>query len=556
MAQGVRLPRAKFSCLLCLNLLDDPATIPCGHNYCMKCIAKHLDEGQGTGIYSCPCCKEIFFQRPALVKNSMLAVVVEELQAAEPPADPPQPRYAGPRDLACDVCTGRKLRAVKSCLQCLVSYCQDHLQPHLSVPSLMKHRLVDVFTDLKQSICPRHQEVMKLFCRTDQCCICYLCSKDAHKGHDKVSAAAEQTEKQDELRLTRQQIQQRIRKKQSNMTLLQQEEDSVRRSAENALRNTERTFTKHIRMLHQRLSDMKEKIGSRQQTEVGQFQKIREKLEQEISTLTETDAELDKLSTIEDPTYFLLKYPSLARLPKDPPPITIRRVQYFERLMVSVSDAGEKLEEILGKEYAKMSMTLAKASMPSPNADLETRADFLQYACPIELDPNTANPHLSLSNRNRKVAFLSGEQDYPKHSNRFNYSWQVLSRQSLTGRCYLEVERSSSGVVVAVAYKSMGRAGIFSDCVFGLNDKSWALDCFEFRHNEVKTAITATWTPRVGVFLDHSAGVLCFYGISDTMTLLHRVQTTFTEPLHAGLWLSNGATAELCSLQPDRSNTV
>uniref|UniRef100_A0A672HJT6 B30.2/SPRY domain-containing protein n=1 Tax=Salarias fasciatus TaxID=181472 RepID=A0A672HJT6_SALFA len=221
-----------------------------------------------------------------------------------------------------------------------------------------------------------------------------------------------------------------------------------------------------------------------------------------------------------------------------------------------LSDAGEKLEEILGKEYAKMSMTLAKASMPSPNADLETRADFLQYACPIELDPNTANPHLSLSNRNRKVAFLSGEQDYPKHSNRFNYSWQVLSRQSLTGRCYLEVERSSSGVVVAVAYKSMGRAGIFSDCVFGLNDKSWALDCFEFRHNEVKTAITATWTPRVGVFLDHSAGVLCFYGISDTMTLLHRVQTTFTEPLHAGLWLSNGATAELCSLQPDRSNTV
>ena len=40
---------------------------------------------------------------------------------------------------------------------------------------------------------------------------------------------------------------------------------------------------------------------------------------------------------------------------------------------------------------------------------------------------------------------------------------------------------------------------------------------------------------RVGVYLDHSAGVLSFYRVSDTMTLLHRVQTTFTQPLYAGV---------------------
>ncbi|KAK7878810.1 hypothetical protein WMY93_034277 [Mugilogobius chulae] len=43
-------------------------------------------------------------------------------------------------------------------------------------------------------------------------------------------------------------------------------------------------------------------------------------------------------------------------------------------------------------------------------------------------------------------------------------------------------------------------------------------------------------TSRIGVYLDHSAGVLEFYSVSEsTMSLLHREQTTFTQPLYAGV---------------------
>ncbi|XP_044075256.1 E3 ubiquitin/ISG15 ligase TRIM25-like [Siniperca chuatsi] len=554
MAQGIQLERVRFSCSICLDLLKDPVTIPCGHSYCMNCIKSFWDENQ---IHSCPQCRQTFTLRPVLMKNTMLAFLVEELKKTELQAAPADHCYAGPEDVACDVCTGRKLKGLKSCLVCLVSYCEIHLQPHYDVAQLKKHKLVDPSKKLQENICSRHDEVMKMFCRTDQQCICYLCSVDEHKGHDTVSAAAERTERQRELGMTRHKIQQRIKDREKDVKLLQQEEDTVNHSAENALRNTKKIFIELIRIIEKRVVDVNEKIKSRQETEVGRFKKVREKVEQEITELRGKDAELEKLSYTQDHNQFLLYYPSLSRFSesKDPPSVRVHCLRYFDKVTVTLSEARDKLQGVLGEEYAKNSMTVTEEDvLPSnPEAEPKTRADFLHYACKITLDLNTANTHLSISQGNRKVAFMREEQKYSLHPERFAYSWQVLSRESLTGRCYWEVEKSGSGVLVAVAYKDISRAGDFSECVFGHNEKSWALDCYknsyEFRHNNIKIPIPGTWSSRVGVYLDYNAGILSFYSISETMTLLHRVQTTFTQPLHAGFWLSDGAATEVCKLK-------
>ncbi len=135
----ISVDQNEFICPVCLELLKDPVAIPCGHSYCKSCITGCWDQEDQMRVYSCPQCRQTFSPRPALGKNTILAEVVEKLKKTKLPAD----CYAGAGDVQCDPCSGRKYKAVKSCLVCLNSYCQTHLEQHETFFEKKKHNLTE-----------------------------------------------------------------------------------------------------------------------------------------------------------------------------------------------------------------------------------------------------------------------------------------------------------------------------------------------------------------------------------------------------------------------------
>ncbi|XP_076010678.1 E3 ubiquitin/ISG15 ligase TRIM25-like [Genypterus blacodes] len=280
--QRIQLDPKTFCCSICLDLLKHPVTIPCGHSYCRVCIQTLWDVKEQNQTFSCPQCRRSFTARPVLLQNTIIAAVVEELQKTEVQAASADHCYAGAADAACDSLSGRKQQSVQSCLQCLVSYCDQHLQPHYDVPPLKKLKVVDPSKRLQEKICCRHNELMTMFCRTEQQCICRLCSVDEHKGHDMISAAAEWQRE------------------------FQQEVEAVNRSADKAVRDSQEIFSQLIRLMENRRSDVEQQIRSRQKIEVSQA----EELEQEISELRRRVTERRQLYHTEEHVHLLHSEPS------------------------------------------------------------------------------------------------------------------------------------------------------------------------------------------------------------------------------------------------------
>ncbi|XP_016339424.1 tripartite motif-containing protein 16-like [Sinocyclocheilus anshuiensis] len=537
-----RFSQDELSCPLCLDLLKDPVTIQCGHSYCKSCITDCWDQEDQKRVYSCPQCRQTFSPRPALARNTMLAEMVEKLKKTILPAD----CYAGAGagDVQCDVCTGRKYKAVKSCLVCLNSYCQNHLEQHESWFRGKRHKVTDATGRLQEMICQKHEKVLEVFCRTDQKLGLRFCNQ--HKNHDTVSAAAQRTEKQKQLKETQKTFQQRIQQREKDLQQLREAVESHKRSAQTAVEDSERVFTELIRSIESSRSELLRLIRDQEKTAVSRAEGRLERLEQEINDLRRRDAELEQLSHTQDHIQFLQSFQSLSAPPEstDVNDDPFSSVFSSDALRESVHQLRDKLEEFCKKEELK--------TISNRVTFTRIRNDFLLYSHQLTLDLNTVNKRLRLSENNRVITATRRVQSYPDHPDRFDVYVQVLCRESVCGRCYWEQEWSGDkGVRLSVSYKSISRKGSSNECLFGRSDQSWCLYCshsrYSFGHNSIRTDLPVkSISSRIGVFVDHSAGTLSFYSVSDTMSLIHTVQTTFTQPLYPGFTVYRGSSVKLC----------
>ncbi|KAM3857576.1 tripartite motif-containing protein 16-like [Diretmus argenteus] len=545
----------QLRCSVCLDLLKDPVTINCGHSYCRSCMEGCWDLEEETGVFRCPQCRESFRPRPVLRRNNVLAEILENLKTTGGQQASPSAAlvYAGPADVASDFCTGtRRNKAAMSCLTCMASYCEIHLQPHYSVPKMQKHKLVSATARLQEETCSIHDKLMEVYCRTDQQCVCLLCTLDEHKGHNTVSVAAERAEKQKQLSVSQQTVQKRVPERERELKELSEAVEDLKSSAQTAVQACDTIFTELIRSIERRLGEVKQLIRAQEKTAVSQAEELLLQLEEEIARLRRRDTELEELSHTDHHIHFIQSFQSLSSPSGSPdlPGIVVQPLRFFRDVSDSVSDLRDELEKILKDTWPRISTTVSRVDVLLP-PEPKTREDFLQYCCPLTFDVNSVSTGLSLSENNHKVTRVPKKISYPDHPDRFTKYYQVLCREGLSGRCYWEFEWKGYNLDAAVSYKDIRRTG--ADSLFGDNDKSWSLRCYQdrysFRHNNVSTEVSGPCSSRVGVYLDHEAGTLSFYSVSDTMTLLHKVCTTFTQPLYPGIYLSaSGAFAELIKL--------
>ncbi|KAA0705046.1 E3 ubiquitin/ISG15 ligase TRIM25 [Triplophysa tibetana] len=292
------IPVEQLTCPVCLDLLNVPVTIPCGHSYCMSCINDCWDQ---TRVYSCPHCRRVFTPRPDLGKNIILTEMIETLKQNQLHAADPTHSYAGHGDV-CDMCIGRKHPAVKSCLMCLKSYCHAHFEHHKMIYSGKAHEVIDA-TRLQKNICRQHNKQLDVLCRTDQQLMCSLCTRDEHKNHDTVPAVAESTEKRKQLKISQRNFQNYIRIKKVH---LQQLRDNVK---------------------SHKWSAQTESLAERRA----------EQLEKEIDHLNGRDAELNELLNTHDHIQFLQRFQSFSG--PDIPVETSELTSIF-----SVDDFGKPLK--------------------------------------------------------------------------------------------------------------------------------------------------------------------------------------------------------------------
>lgn len=195
---SISIHQEHFSCSICLNLLKEPVTTPCGHSFCMVCINRFWDEQNQKKSYSCPQCRETFAPRPVLRKSNMLTEITDLLKKSDQQTSLINALdiiSLESQDVECDSCIGVKEKAVKSCLTCLATYCETHVQPHLESPAFKKHTLIAALSNLQEKMCAEHNKLLEVFCREDKRVICYQCSKENHSDHDTIPVQDEWMEK-------------------------------------------------------------------------------------------------------------------------------------------------------------------------------------------------------------------------------------------------------------------------------------------------------------------------------------------------------------------------
>ncbi|XP_073678877.1 E3 ubiquitin-protein ligase TRIM21-like [Garra rufa] len=419
----------------------------------------------------------------------------------------------GRSEVFCNTCGGRKQKAVKSCLTCQSSYCETHLEPHHGVPLLKEHKLINAVENLEDYICQNHQKPLELFCRDDQKCVCLFCTEEDHRTHNTVPIEEESQQKKNQLVQKQTNVQQMIQKRMKRI----QEIQMRKRNTEKEKSASVELFTDLIRSIERCQSELLKMMEKQQKA----AEKQAEDLQQEITDLKKRNTELEQLSHTDDHLHLIQMFLYLRSRPhtKKWTEISIDSCMDLQPMNTALIQLKKTLDETLHENLS------------------QTELGWVQkYTVDVTLDPETANPHLILSDDGKQVRHGDIEQDVPENPKRFDASLCVLAKEGFSsGRFYYEVQvKGNTEWDLGVARESITRK---EKNTLAPEDGYWAVGLRnenKYKAGESPSVpLSLSVKPEiVGVFVDYEEGLVSFYDVSSRSHIYSFTGQTFTDKLY------------------------
>lgn len=525
-------------CPVCLETLKDPATLPCGHSYCLACIQRHWDRGSIRGQYSCPQCRQAFNPRPSLARSTMLVEAMEKLRSQrenqESPyltlssAPPSMPIYL---ELIPDTGPGSGPKPAR----------HGSVYPQLPI--------------VAPNPCPQHQRPMELYCHDDKECVCDECCRHGHQGHRVVRSEDAREERQRELTQMQTEIQRRIQDTEKELKDLPQTSHLHKTSFQALQTEGVDVFAELQQSVGQMGSQVAELLGAQEASLGSRAEGHIQQLEQQVAQLRWREQELGRLAGTQDHVCFLQNL--LTMEPLGPESSVVGSIQgdqaVVEGVRSALADFKDGLQDLCKDSLARIFRAVNDVSMggmtngeaastgagsnventvasapniaskrtttppprpqitsvarpspsstpplphipppparpaPSPlappittiglvNPEPKTREEMLKFWLDLTFDPNTAYRHLRLSEGERKATLRGENQNPPDHPERFLFWRQVLGREALGGSPYYwEMEWTGQKITVGVTYREMDRKSSGDSSRLGHNLQSWGL---------------------------------------------------------------------------------
>ncbi|XP_073691425.1 E3 ubiquitin-protein ligase TRIM35-like [Garra rufa] len=422
---------------------------------------------------SCPVCQDIF-KNPVFLSCSH-SVCKECLQQF----------WRTKKTQECPVCRRRSSKEFPPCNLVLKNLCESFLKERNERRS-----------SGSEEICSLHSEKLKLFCLEDKQPLCVVCMKSQkHVNHTIRPIDEVVPSYKEELKTALKSLQEKLQQKKHMKGEFEKTAEHMKSQAE----HTERQIKQQFEKLHQFLRDEEEAtITALREEEEQKKQMMKEKLEEmnrHISALSHTIKDMEEMMKASD-VCFLKEFP-----------VSMERVQISQPDPQTPSGALIDVPRYLGN---------------LPFRVWKKMQDIVQNT-PVILDPNTAHPHLHLSDDLTSVRY-SGDKPVPDNPERFDCYPCVLGSEGFNSgtHCWdVEVKQSSIWSIGVTTASNQRKGYVFS------NTGVW---CVSYGWSPGSGFGVKEDLDRVRVNLDYDRGTVSF---SDpvTNTHLHTFTTSFTHTL-------------------------